>query len=312
MTSVKTAAPVAIIVADPPEGWQPLVNLVVQSARSYTTKKSYARHAKQFFWWWDQQGRPPFTRAVVQRFVAALADEKYHATEINRKLTVLKRLAKEACYAHLLPGDELAGILDVKGVPSGSAALGRWLTKAEAEALIRRPALDTLRGKRDRVVLGLLLNCGLRRTEAAALRFENVQERDGRPVVVIKGKGNKMRVVPMSQWLLVDIQNWIDAAKITDGAILRRIVKSGKLLHEESLSSHAIWEIVKQYAHLCQLDGLKPHDLRRTYGREARKGGIPLDQISQTYGHSHVGVTQQYIGDVVDWQNAPCDQGAKP
>jgi site-specific recombinase XerD len=64
-------------------------------------------------------------------------------------------------------------------LPEGVRA-GNWLTRPQAEALINCPDASTLKGKRDRAVLALLVGCGLRRGEAVSLTVADIQPRDGR------------------------------------------------------------------------------------------------------------------------------------
>ena len=68
-------------------------------------------------------------------------------------------------------------------------------------------------GLRDRVILGLLIGCDLRRDELATLTFEHLQQRDGRWVLVdLIGKGRRMRTVPVPGWAKSLIDHWADAA----------------------------------------------------------------------------------------------------
>ncbi len=61
---------------------------------------------------------------------------------------------------------------------------GNWLAKQRAQQLLKAPNTSTRKGLRDRAILALLLGCGLRRAEAASLRFDHIQQRDSRWVLV--------------------------------------------------------------------------------------------------------------------------------
>ena len=61
---------------------------------------------------------------------------------------------------------------------------GNWLSLRQAQALLSAPDVATLKGLRDRAILAVLLGCGLRRSEVAALTFAHVQQRDGRWCIV--------------------------------------------------------------------------------------------------------------------------------
>ena len=94
--------------------------------------------------------------------------------------------------------------------------VGNWLTKEQAEQLLAAPDTSILKGKRDRALLSLLLGCGLRRNELAELHFSDIQQREGRWVIVdLKGKHGRIRTVPMPGWAKVAIDVWRRA--IDDG-----------------------------------------------------------------------------------------------
>ena len=57
---------------------------------------------------------------------------------------------------------------------------GNWLSARQAQGLLNAPDVSTLRGVRDRGIIAVLLGCGLRRSEVAALTFAHIQQRDGR------------------------------------------------------------------------------------------------------------------------------------
>jgi hypothetical protein len=67
----------------------------------------------------------------------------------------------------------------VKGVASKGVRLGNWLSVQQAQKLLNAPEPTTANGLRDRAILAVLLGCGLRRSEVAALTVGHVQQRDG-------------------------------------------------------------------------------------------------------------------------------------
>ena len=89
-------------------------------------------------------------------------------------------MAAEAADNGLLAPEQAVGILRVKGVKSKGIRVGNWLSLPQAQALLGAPDVATVKGLRDRAMLAVLLGCGLRRSEVAALTFVHVQQRDGR------------------------------------------------------------------------------------------------------------------------------------
>jgi site-specific recombinase XerD len=80
--------------------------------------------------------------------------------------------------------------------------LGNWLSATEARSLWQSPDIETLKGKRDRAIIAVLLGCGLRRRELAELSFDHLQRREDRWAVVdLVGKGGHIGTVPIPEWV---------------------------------------------------------------------------------------------------------------
>jgi site-specific recombinase XerD len=171
---------------------EPIQALVLDSLSSPVSRKLYQHAMKDYFAWWEQEGRPAFARATVQRYRTALEARGLAPASINLRLSALRKLAKEATYAGLLDPAAAQGIRDVRGAKTQGVRTGNWLTKHQAEQLINRPDVRTLKGRRDRAILAVMIGCGLRREEVARLQLADVQQRDGRWCIVdIRGKHRK-------------------------------------------------------------------------------------------------------------------------
>jgi integrase len=80
--------------------------------------------------------------------------------------------------------EEAANLTDVPKVRQKGTRLGSWLTREQAKELLAVPDRSTLKGKRDYVLLALLVGCALRRQELASLKIEDIQLREGRWVII--------------------------------------------------------------------------------------------------------------------------------
>jgi len=89
------------------------------------------------------------------------------------------------------------GIMRVKGVASKGVRLGNWLSSRQTQTLLNTPDATATKGLRDRAIPALLLGCGLRRSEVAALTMSHIQQRGGRWCIVdIVGRHSGVRTVP--------------------------------------------------------------------------------------------------------------------
>jgi integrase len=76
--------------------------------------------------------------------------------------------------------EEAARMTDIPNISQKGTRLGNWLTREQAKELLAVPNRSTLKGKRDYVILALLVGCALRRSELAELDVETIQQREGR------------------------------------------------------------------------------------------------------------------------------------
>jgi site-specific recombinase XerD len=177
-----------------------------------------------------------------------------------------------------------ASIRRVKGVKKLGVRLGNWLTAEEARRLWQAPDLDTLKGKRDRAMLAVLLGCGLRRRELADLDFRHLQQREEHWAIVdLVGKGGHIRTVPVPDWVKGTLDLWTTAAGLSGGRVFRCVCRAGKHWGD-GVTERVVWHIVKQYAGKLGFTGLAPHDLRR-YAESrtmpnALTGGVPAGQAT--------------------------------
>ena len=96
--------------------------------------------------------------------------------------------------------------------------IGNWLTAEQGLRLLAAGRGDSLRCKRDYAALALMLGCGLRRAEVAALRIEDVQQREEHWIIAdLVGKGRHIRSVPVPDWVKKGIDAWTQAASIQTG-----------------------------------------------------------------------------------------------
>jgi integrase len=239
---------------------------------------------------------PPF-----KAYRSHLEERALAASTINQKLPAILKLAAEAVYYGLLDPVVSQGIRDVKCAKLQGIRTGSWLTKHQAEQLITAPELATLKGKRDRAILALMIGCGLRREEVSRVSFEEIQQRDGRWCIVdLRGKHGRIRTVPMPPWAKAAIGAWAAAAGIATGPVFRGVNK-GDHVTGDLLSSQGIWRCVEKYSKVT------PHNLRRTYAKLAHKGGAKVDQIQLSLGHASLLTTERYLGVQQNLEDAPCD-----
>jgi len=294
---------------------RPIVNLVLDGLTSEHSKRSYERALADFLTWHQEQGRPALSKALVLAYKSKLEADGLSPATVNLRLSAIRKLAVEAADNGLLDPVLAQGIARVHGVKQAGTRSGNWLTRDQAQTLLDAPDASTLKGLRDRAILAVLLGCGLRRSECAALTFAHLQQREGRWCIVdLVGKGKRVRTVPMPSWAKAAVDEWAHAAGIADGLLdtmnagrVFRAVHKGGWVNGAGMTSQGVADVVREYAAACGFAGLAAHDLRRTWAKLAHKGGAALDQIQLTLGHASMQTTERYLGVAQDLTDAPCD-----
>jgi integrase len=236
------------------------------------------------------------SRSLLLEFRAAMLERNLSPSTINVKLSAIRSLISEARSAGVLGAEEASQMTDIPNVRQQGTRLGNWLTREQAKELLAVPDRSTVKGKRDYVILSLLVGCALRRRELASLYIEDIQMREGRWVIAdLRGKGNRIRTVAVPVWVNQGVNAWLAAAKIEEGRLLRAVLKGGKL-KGEGLSDWAIWSVVEQVAKQIGIERFGAHDLRRTCAKLCRKAGGDLEQIKFLLGHSSIQTTERYLG----------------
>ena len=268
--------------------------LVLDSVSSPITKRVYNLGLDEFFAWFAHEPRG------------------LGSVSINVRITAVRKLAVEAADNGLLAPELAAGITRVKGAKSVGVRTGNWLSVQQAQKLLNAPDVTTKKGLRDRAMLAILLGCGLRRSEVAALTLKHIQQRDNRWCIVdLVGKHGRTRTIPMPTWVKVAIDTWTGPTGITEGHVLRP-VKRGDQVQGERMTEKVVWQLLQPYARAAGIPGIAPHYLRRSCAKMCRAAGGELEQIQLLLGHASVQTTERYLSTKQDLVHARAVMQATP
>jgi len=171
---------------------------------------------------------------------------------------------------------------------------------------------------RDTAILDLMLYAGLRRAEIAGYKDEegkwktppltpsSFRQDGGRWWMFVTGKGGKTRRVKVHDVLYRSLEAWAAHRGIAlgegDEPLFCNLTKGGNSTGNP-LSASVIGRLVAEYSNKADLsprhggNRLSPHDLRRTFARNARDNGAPLEAVQKALGHSDIKTTMHYIGE---------------
>ena len=267
-----------------------LRGMVLDSVASPHSRRNYAKALDDLFAF--SVGRP-LSRALLMEYRATM--DALSPSTINVRLSAVRKMVTEARKNGMIGAEEAANLTEVPNIPQKGTRLGNWLTREQAKELLAVPDRSTLKGKRDYVILAVLVGCALRREELAALDVDTIQLREGRWVLAdLEGKGRRIRTVAIPVWVKHGINAWMTASGVEDGRLLRAVSKGGKV--KECMSGWAVWSVVEQSAKQIGIERFGAHDLRRTCAKLCRKNGGNIEQIKFLLGHSSIQTTERYLG----------------
>ena len=168
------------------------------------------------------------------------------------------------------------------------------LTIAEIDRMIDAIDMSKAEGQRNRAIIETLYGCGLRVSELVGLKLSQLylEER----YVIIQGKGNKQRLVPISPVAVEQINLYLEQTR--SHQVAKRGSEDILFLnrHGAMLTRQMIFHIVKQ---LCELAGIRkvisPHTLRHSFATHLLEGGANLRAIQQMLGHESITTTEIYV-----------------
>lgn len=264
----------------------------IEKGLSSNTAASYSRDVDHLVRFLNSEGKSltTTTEKDLETFLGALHDlgisPRSQARIISGVKSFFKFLKMEAVIdidpTQLLP------------TPRLGRHLPEVLTINEIDSMIACIDLSQPQGQRNRAIIEVLYGCGLRVSELINLQLSQVYEQE--EYIIVTGKGNKQRLVPISQEALAQINLYLELTRSN------QVVKPGcediLFLNRRGnkLTRVMIFYIIKQ---LCELAGIKktvsPHTLRHSFATHLLEGGANLRAIQQMLGHESIETTEIYV-----------------
>jgi integrase/recombinase XerD len=151
---------------------------------------------------------------------------------------------------------------------------------------------ESFRSYRDLALVGLMLLDGLRSCEVLALQLEDVQLADGQ--MLVHGKGNKKRVVPLSVDILEVIGHYLRLERpLTNASELFVSLKGRR--RGQPMTAAGLRSLFRHHRVLSQVRHANPHRLRHTCGADMVRAGMSLPALQRLMGHSQIATTMLYV-----------------
>ena len=224
----------------------------------------------------------------LQHFIAQLNDLGISSRSQARIISGIKSF-----YHFLLLDDYIdTDPTELLESPKIGQKLPEVLTENEINNLINSIDLSKAEGQRNRAMLEVLYSCGLRVSELIGLQYSKIYFDE--QFIIVKGKGDKQRLVPISQKALHEIQNYL---------INRHIIKIKKGFEDTlflnrrgaGLTRVMGFHIIKEQAKIAGIrKNISPHTMRHSFATHLLEGGANLRAIQMMLGHESITTTAIY------------------
>lgn len=223
-------------------------------------------------------------KKIIRNFIVELSENGISKRSINRKLSSLRSF-----YLFLLK------IGEIKVSPTESISSLKFyaekqipISKEEMQVLSDN-IFDHIHDVLEKSIIEVLYQTGIRKAELCGMIFENVNL-EGNEMKVI-GKGNKERVIPISQNLSDLLKSYLDIRKpMVEYEPCFFVNKKGKKLSEKF-----VYVVVNKYLSLITTkEKRSPHILRHSFATHVLDNGAEISKVKKILGHSSLASTQVY------------------
>lgn len=272
--------------------------LEIERGRSVKTIENYDHYLSSFFRYAKKTEPIDITETLVREFRLWL--NRQPGTKVGTRVEPMKRRTQNyylialRAFLKFLRKRGIESLsperIELAKVPERSLDL---ISPTELSRLMKAPDLKTQVGLRDRAILELLFSTGLRISELCNLSSDDVDLT--RDEFSVRGKGDKVRVVFLSDEAKASVSIYLKGRKDMDEALFVQYGKKAKAGKEIRLSPRAVQRMLKSCAIKAGITRkVTPHVIRHSFATDLLSNGADLRSVQALLGHAHIGTTQIY------------------
>lgn len=271
----------------------------IKSQRNYSehTLVAYKKDINQFADFILQEFDTNLENAssdMIRSWVVQLIENDYTKTSLHRKISSLKVFYKYLISQDCIKSNPASKI----SLPKQEQKLPTVLSEKQLSQLLDELDYpDTFEGRRDRLIIEMLYQTGIRRAEIVDLYTNNIDFYN--LTIKVTGKGNKQRIIPVDGKLTnlikayLHYRNSLEFENISNRLF---VTKKGTAIYAK-----LIYRIVNGYLHSVSTASRKsPHVLRHSFATHMLNNGADINVVKELLGHSSLNATQVYTHNTID------------
>lgn len=296
--------------------------LIAQRGASPHTIASYRDTFRLLFAWIrEQTGTRPsdldfadVDAAAVTGFLAMLVDER-HSTDRTRgqRLAAIHSLFRHAALGHPEHAALIARVLAIRPRKPSRKTVS-WLTEDQADALLAAPDPGTWTGRRDRLLMLLMLTSGPRVSEIIALTWADILLARPGAHVLWHGKGRKERITPLQAPAITGLRQWQRESPAEYGAFVFTARSTTRKMSTDAVAGRIKIHAGKAAAACPSIaaKNVTPHVLRHTLAMRLQSAGAGGPSIALILGHESLASTRPYLHADLELKQKALDRTAPP
>ena len=233
------------------------------------------------------------TTIDLQDFISFKSKQNVTSKTLSRKLATLKSFYKYLAFSNMIKTNICKNIK----FPKNQRILPQFLNENEVNDLLDYPCGNSYNSNRDRAILELFYGTGIRTSELASIKINDIDFDEC--TIRIKGKGSKRRVVLFGKGVKEIIIQYLkrreENPKYNSNKFLFNQIRTRNGKYLNHISVRTIFSIVKKYMKkISNNEKLSPHSLRHTFATHLLDKGADLMTVKDLLGHSSLSSTQIY------------------
>lgn len=266
--------------------------LELEKRRSAHTVIAYCQDIEQCFHYFEQQYSivepADVTAVMVRSWAVSMMEKGLASTSIRRKVSSLKTFYKYLQRRRGLAQNPVTSVI----LPRTGKRMPTFIPVRSMDQFFDHlPSDNSFLSVRDRLIMNMLYETGMRRSELLSVSLEKVDL--VRKQIQIVGKRNKERIIPIGDGLVELIQKYVVERNDLKGSSIQKaffLTEKGK-----PLSVRSLYNVVHGYLlSVGQLEKRSPHVLRHTFATHLAESGADLQAIRSLLGHTSLASTQVY------------------